>query len=444
MAGSDVNSPTDAVLPTETELLDHLNAILASKAFENAVALKGLLQYLFAHRKSQLSEYSLGVEALGRRASFDPQVDATVRVQVSRLRRRLKEFYLDEGSALALRFTIPLGSHRLVLEDVQTQSPLPEPAKTSDDSRALVATNIYPPPLSIRLRRASPLVAVLSVLVVVLCGVCGWLGWRLATLSHGSAQRQAQETLLPVWREFSDNNKPVQIVIPNPIFFAWGMGAQGTMLVRNPKVNNFNDRSSIAVFNSFDQQFGTPQLSQNYAVSSDVIASLKLMHYMDTRGVKADLTISSDTPSEILENNNIILMGTPGTLTPFLSQLHLQYFYFDPQAQTIQNKAPRSGELSAYSVTNESTKRTIVPGLIAVVPGATPNSRLMILTGRSTAALVAFLTSASSNQQLQEARRRAGGGPYFEAVLLSEEEGNTTLNNRLVAIRTYSASAGRN
>jgi hypothetical protein len=56
----------------------------------------------------KISEYAVATDALGRRIDFDPKTDASVRVQISRLRRKLKDFYETEGAPMRLTcFTLP-------------------------------------------------------------------------------------------------------------------------------------------------------------------------------------------------------------------------------------------------------------------------------------------------------------------------------------------------
>ena len=51
-----------------------------------------------AGNAGQLKEYPIGVEVFGRKDSFDPRIDAIVRVQAITLRSRLKDYYAKEGS----------------------------------------------------------------------------------------------------------------------------------------------------------------------------------------------------------------------------------------------------------------------------------------------------------------------------------------------------------
>jgi DNA-binding response OmpR family regulator len=91
-----------------------IEIILKSRSFERATASRQLLAYLWTHQGDELSEYTLAVEAMGRRPDFDPKIDATVRVQISRLRQRLHDFYQSyEATLCPVYLTIPVGTHQL-------------------------------------------------------------------------------------------------------------------------------------------------------------------------------------------------------------------------------------------------------------------------------------------------------------------------------------------
>ena len=79
-----------------------LRLVLASRLFSRASVLSRVLVYIcekfFQGEAESIKEYSIAVEALGRPQSFDPGIDTIVRVEASRLRRRLREYYETEGA----------------------------------------------------------------------------------------------------------------------------------------------------------------------------------------------------------------------------------------------------------------------------------------------------------------------------------------------------------
>src|SRR5690242_2441532 len=92
---------------------DLVRQVADSDAFRAAPTMRALLLYLWEHQGEPISEYAIATEALGRSADFDAKVDSTVRVQVARLRARLKEFYQANGADFPLRLSLPLGRHEL-------------------------------------------------------------------------------------------------------------------------------------------------------------------------------------------------------------------------------------------------------------------------------------------------------------------------------------------
>lgn len=97
------------------EELAALDAVLASRTFSKCQNLAKLLQYLCQKCRdgcaSELKEYNIGVEALGRAADFDPTANSVVRVEVHRLREKLKRYYETEGTADPVAISLHPGNY---------------------------------------------------------------------------------------------------------------------------------------------------------------------------------------------------------------------------------------------------------------------------------------------------------------------------------------------
>ena len=92
-----------------------LDQVLSSAAFGRSPRLAHLLQYLctkyFDGEADQIKEYNIAVDVLNRPETFDPAEDAIARVEVHRLRKKLKEYYETEGTDHPIRIVIPTGRY---------------------------------------------------------------------------------------------------------------------------------------------------------------------------------------------------------------------------------------------------------------------------------------------------------------------------------------------
>jgi TolB-like protein/Tfp pilus assembly protein PilF len=88
--------PTDAALSA-------LSRVLASEIFVRSNRLSQFLRLVVEQtlhgQEDSLKEYTIGTEAYGRKADFDPGQDTIVRTEARRLRSKLKEYYETEGNS---------------------------------------------------------------------------------------------------------------------------------------------------------------------------------------------------------------------------------------------------------------------------------------------------------------------------------------------------------
>lgn len=93
-----------------------LNRVLASTAFRTSQRAQVFLRYVveatLSGNSEALKERIIGIEALGRGASFEPSDDSSVRVAAGDVRKRLMMYYASpEGSTDPLVFDLPVGNY---------------------------------------------------------------------------------------------------------------------------------------------------------------------------------------------------------------------------------------------------------------------------------------------------------------------------------------------
>jgi hypothetical protein len=115
MAHADVSATAQCDAPSAEQCQQQVHRIIQSTTFRNALTLQQLLQFVvdktLAGNTEGLKEYTIGVEAFGRKQDFDPKTDPIVRVQIHRLRQKLKEYYETEGCHDPIWIEIPKGHY---------------------------------------------------------------------------------------------------------------------------------------------------------------------------------------------------------------------------------------------------------------------------------------------------------------------------------------------
>ena len=108
-----------------------LDTALASETFARPEQLRAFLQYIcemeMAGKGAELTEYQIGVHALGRSADYSPLEDSSVRTRAYELRQRLRKLYETELRDSEIRIELPRGSYLPHFAAGKLVAPEPEP-----------------------------------------------------------------------------------------------------------------------------------------------------------------------------------------------------------------------------------------------------------------------------------------------------------------------------
>ncbi len=172
--------------PGEKEpVLEALRRILASRHFCNAPSacrfLRCVVETTLNGQGGEIKEYRIGVDVFDRGDEFDPKIDTIVRVEGTRLRKRLAEYYQNEGAYDPIRIEIPRGTYQPVFNPQPSPVPPPEPCPSPDP----ILRDIVPAPNTlvrqfmdwIRGQRL-PLLPLLVAVAVIASGFFAWTHLR--------------------------------------------------------------------------------------------------------------------------------------------------------------------------------------------------------------------------------------------------------------------------
>jgi hypothetical protein len=106
--------------------LEQLERILQSRVLHGSENLKSFLRYVtlksIEESTDHLKEYTIATEVFGRNNDFSPRSDSVVRVQASRLRHKLQEYYATEGKSDRILIELPKGHYNPVFTIIEDAS----------------------------------------------------------------------------------------------------------------------------------------------------------------------------------------------------------------------------------------------------------------------------------------------------------------------------------
>jgi hypothetical protein len=279
-------SPTDS--DEAAKFTAEVERIRGSGQLGRGTQMQRLFEFLVACQAQARvpKELEIAVDGFGRGADFDVAQDATVRVTVHKLRRRLEEFYRDEGAAAPHRLVLPRGEYRLTLENAAVPDP-PAP----EESRA-------PSP---RERLAWIAATVLAVVCIALVTVL----LRRPDVD----ERVARVRESPLWAPLLDDSLPIQLVLGD--YYIFGETDQAGDVHRLIRDFNVNSRQDL------EQRFiADPQLAAHYAdlnlgylPTSSAQALREVLPVVTAAGKHVTLTLASELDPSTVKTTHVIYIG---------------------------------------------------------------------------------------------------------------------------------------
>lgn len=369
---------------------EQVDRLTSSPVLQGSDAHCRLVRYLAAHAlnspSGHLKEYQIATEALGRPAEFDPHSDASVRVQIGRLRDKLAEYYSSVGSHDAILIEIPKGRYTLSFRNRPPVEEAPEPAEQISDSAPDPAPDR---PVATSRSGRFPFAAV-SVLVgaLAILGILIALSRQREATSHSSHMNlanQTQSALAVFWGPFVHAKEEPFVVFRNRIL----IGTLDTGMRRfDPSRDNPNQQ--VQRYTGIGEVMGVVKLAQLFRqLDSDFIVKPDSFFTIDDAR-EANL-IFVGSPDEDLNLN-----GLPGT-----TQFSITRLENGPESRrAIIDNHPASGSTTVYARSFGKEGIETDYAIIALKRGLDPSHWTLLFEGTSSVATQAAVDYACSDRSV--------------------------------------------
>ncbi len=239
-----------------------------------------------AHDGRTLREADVAHDVFGR--ELDLSGDASVRVYVHRLRKKLDEFYAGAGAGEPCRLAIPVGEYRLELVETSAPAALPPPA---------------PKP---RRRWAAPILGAAVVLVVA-----NLAAWAFVAREMGPTHDLARAAASPLWAGIG-RERPVVVVVGDYYIFGDTDHGEGPKrMIRAFEINSPADLDAWLMDNP-DFQGRYVDLDTYYTPVGATLALREIIPLVRQAAGGADrvrITTASHLTPDLMKSADIVYVG---------------------------------------------------------------------------------------------------------------------------------------
>ena len=333
--------------------------------------------------------------------------DATVRVYIHRLRKRLEEHYAADGDAGRAQLTIPAGAYALRLR------------RGADEESTLERR---------RMRRFQlPLPALVGVVAVLIAGAF--------VLGRGFAPAEAPPANA-LWRPFIESDRPIVLVVGD--YYLFGeidpIRPEQSRLIRDFRVDSPMDL--LLMQEAEPERYGNAEdVGLTYLPLSTAYGLRHIVPILARGGRTVRVVAASELDPEMLRGANVVYIGLIGAMG-LLEETTFDGSGFEI-GETYDELIDRA---SRQSYTSEEARRLALPvfyrdyGYVARfrAPGG---SLIAVIASERETALRGLAPVVASNELPSEFAGLARGDDGFEALFQITGQQGADMSERLLVAR---------
>lgn len=411
--------------PSKSAIVEQLERIKRSKLFERSKINCKLLSFLVNYHLNSVEnnndakapkEFEIAMGALDKANDFNPAEDASIRVYISNLRKKLETYYQTEGTNEAFQISIPTGAYGLEFNLVSKQeTPIKNNKKSIKNNYFLIGA------------------ITLSVLLNLVL-VASYLLEKRITKPEKSTEISQFKSLKQhaLWQPLLSNPKATLIVIGD-LYMLTELDPQ-TQLLR--AIREFGVNSDLQ-FEDYLNKHPEKRTKINKASSAFLLKNsvYALQHILPlfTEESPATIRLASELTASDLRDYNIVYLGLYKSLGLLDSYLEGSNFQIKASPPSLEHN--RSGRV--YTVTGDLEQEYTDYGTFAQFSGPSGNL-FYIFAGFSDASVIQMAkyltnqTRLSSNEFKQHFESLGNANSNFELIFSASSFNRTDLDSNLV------------
>ncbi|MCX6142452.1 MAG: helix-turn-helix domain-containing protein [Ignavibacteriales bacterium] len=352
----------------QSQIREILADILESPEFKESQRYRDLLQYLVEESIAGRSpkETTIGIQLFGKDASFNSKEDATVRVYINNLRKKLDHYYLTSEKPHAQKLSIPVGHYKV--EFISSAEKVDHPSmRKGTMTYALIALGFI---------------------------ASFTLGYFTSKSPHADAHVGTPPN--PLWNDFiKPNGRPTLIVVGDH-YFLRERGKTGTYS-RITSINSPEDyRQAIATDPEFAKRYEPSDFT--YLRPGALYGLTQILSIIRNSPNGYSIKLASQFTIGDFNSNNVIFLGPLKTLFSFQKFVHIFKIEYSVAPPSIRVRGEKGDSLHEFSIGDQ--RGGMYEKDIAVVAKAAgpEGSTILMLLGFAETGTIEASNAACNNQ----------------------------------------------
>lgn len=422
--------------------------IAATQPFVRSRFLSGFLLYIVTEtledRSAEITEHQIGVHVFERSEDYRSSEDNIVRTYARQLRKRLGEYFADEGASEPLRVDVPIGGYVPVFRPSNSN----KRSQEADARHRLVA---LPPPPLVAVESPGPRKPAIrrgwrtwTALLTAVAAYSALLVWGASLVERHFWSREAApvgaESTAPLWTALFGGPANCYVVPADA-----GFNLIEDMTHQSLPLASYVRSSYLQIpLTSIDEHSADNLRGQRFTsfVDLETVAALARLPQFNPRLVT--VRFPRDLQLDDLRNSNAVILGSISS-NPWAAVAESNANFRivngpDMHDASVTNLNPQPGEDASYvSHWDQPSHETYA--VIAFLPNLSGSGHLLLIQGLDVAGTEAAAETLFHADLVSPVLRRAlrsdGSLRSFEILLRSESIGSRSTRAEVVATRVY-------